>query len=100
MIRHLLISFLLIFPVAAIAQSTVKSIPNQKLINGSYVSNPDGILDDVTVTEIDSLLKSLETKTAVQVAVVAVNSIGDEDVFEFAQNCIPHGVSEKKIMGC
>jgi uncharacterized protein len=67
------------------AQSTVASIPNQKLITGSYVSNPDKILDETTVTEIDSLLQSLEKKTSVQVAVVAVESIGDEDIFDFAQ---------------
>ena len=67
------------------AQSTVASIPNQKLINGSYVSNPDEILDGTTVTEIDALLQSLEKKTSVQVAVVAVGSIGDEDIFDFAQ---------------
>ena len=66
-------------------QSTVESIPNQKLINGSYVSNPDKILDEGTVAQIDTLLKSLEKRTTVQVAVVAIESIGDDDVFEFAQ---------------
>jgi uncharacterized protein len=76
---------LLIVPIVLMAQSTVESIPNQKLINGSYVSNPDAILDEVTVAQIDTLLTSLEKKTSVQVAVVVVNSIGDDDIFEFAQ---------------
>ncbi len=67
------------------AQSTVESVPNQKLINGSYVSNPDGILDAGTVAQIDTLLRSLEKKTTVQVAVVALQSIGDYDDFGFAQ---------------
>jgi uncharacterized protein len=67
------------------AQSTVESIPNQRLINGSYVSNPDGILDDTTVSQIDTLLKNLESKTSVQVAVVAIESIGNDDVIDFAQ---------------
>lgn len=66
------------------AQSTVESIPNQKLITGSYVSDPDDILDAGTVAQIDTLLKSLEAKTTVQVAVVAVESIGSADIFEFA----------------
>ena len=45
-----LVIFLLFFNVAnSSAQSLVDSIPNQKLINGSYVSNPDNILDRSTV---------------------------------------------------
>ncbi|MEO5601256.1 MAG: TPM domain-containing protein [Cyclobacteriaceae bacterium] len=82
--RHLFIILLVATKLAA--QSTVESIPNQKLINGSYVSNPDNILDGRTVAEIDTLLKLLERKTSVQVAVIVVESIGDDDVFEFAQN--------------
>ncbi len=67
------------------AQSTIESVPNQKLINNSYVSNPDKILSVATVTQIDTLLASLEKKTSAQVAVVALQSIGDAEVFEFAQ---------------
>ncbi|MEY4931521.1 MAG: hypothetical protein RI909_2245, partial [Bacteroidota bacterium] len=57
-----------------------------KLINNSYVSNPDKLLSDQTVVEINLLLDSLEKKTSAQVAVVMLNSIGDEDIFEFAQS--------------
>ncbi|MFZ6014095.1 MAG: TPM domain-containing protein [Bacteroidota bacterium] len=78
--------FTLVFVAAHLnAQSTVDSIPNQKLISGSYVSNPDRILSDATVANIDTLLRNLEKKTTVQVAVVAVSSIGERDIFEFAQ---------------
>jgi uncharacterized protein len=82
--------YLALFPILFVAtqlfaQSTVESIPNQKLIDGSYVSNPDNILDQTTVLQIDTLLKSLENKTTVQVAVVAVASIGEDDIFEFTQ---------------
>lgn len=83
--KYLPLILLLFAAVQLTAQSTVTSIPNQKLINGSYVSNPDHILDGGTVAQIDTLLKSLEKKTSVQVAVVAVESIGEADVFEFAQ---------------
>jgi uncharacterized protein len=75
----------LLIPGSVLAQYTVESVPNQKLINNSYVSNPDQILDERTVVEIDGILGSLEGTTSVQVAVVAVNSIGDADVFDFAQ---------------
>ncbi len=93
--RHLFI--ILLVATRLNAQSTVESIPNQKLINGSFVSNPDNILDGGTVTEIDTLLKSLEIKTSVQVAVVVVESIGDSDVFEFAQNLfITWGIGNKE----
>ena len=82
---YFVFSLLLFVSTALIGQSTVESIPNQKLINNSYVSNPDAILDISTVSQIDTLLTSLEKKTTVQVAVVAVESIGNADVFEFAQ---------------
>jgi uncharacterized protein len=80
----LLVAFVLLAFIAT-AQHTVESIPNQKLLNGSYVSNPDNVLTQETVTRIDTLLTSLETGTSVQVAVVAVKSIGDEDIFTFSQ---------------
>ena len=83
--RHLLASLLLFATTLLAAQSTIQSIPNQKLIDGSYVSNPDHILDQPTVARIDSILSSLEKENTVQVAVVVVESIGDADVFDFAQ---------------
>ncbi|HTJ52453.1 MAG TPA: TPM domain-containing protein [Cyclobacteriaceae bacterium] len=83
--KPILISLFLVLSFVTQAQTTIENLPNQKLINGSYVSNPDHILSDDAVIQIDTLLKSLETKTSVQVAVVAVESIGDADVFDFAQ---------------
>ena len=85
MMRSISTLLLMIVSVTLTAQSTLESIPNQKLINGSYVSNPDAILDAATVMQIDTLLTSLEKKTTVQVAVVVVESIGEADIFEFAQ---------------
>ena len=78
--------FLVVSTFAIQAQSyTVDDIPNTKLVNNSYVSNPDGILTQSSVSTIDGILSSLERQTTVQVAVVAVNSIGYEDIFDFAQ---------------
>ncbi len=80
--------FLLIALVStAHAQSyTIETVPNTKLISNSYVSNPDHVLSNQAVVEINQLLDSLEKKTSAQVAVVMLNSIGDEDIFEFAQS--------------
>src|SRR5690242_15364855 len=83
--RHLLSPILLFVTTLLAAQSTIQSIPNQKLIDGSYVSNPDHILDQTTVGRIDSILSALEKENTVQVAVVVVESIGNADVFDFAQ---------------
>src|SRR6188768_2722830 len=82
-----LCTFLLLLSVTLHAQTvyTVETIPNVKLINNSYVSNPDAILTDATVGRIDFKLAQLEKETTVQVAVVAVRSIGDADIFNFAQ---------------
>jgi len=87
---------LLVITTQLFAQSTIESVPNQKLITGSYVSNPDNVLDEGIVFQIDTLLKSLENKTTVQVAVVALESIGNEDIFEFAQKLfVTWGIGNK-----
>lgn len=65
---------------------TVETVPNQKLIDGSYVSNPDRILSDEAVAEINQKLSELESQTTVQIAVVVINSIGEADLFDFAQD--------------
>jgi uncharacterized protein len=84
--RYLLICFLVICCFAAEGQTyTVETVPNTKLQNNSYVSNPDNILTEATVAEINSLLSALESVARAQVAVVVVQSIGEEDIFDFAQ---------------
>ena len=71
--------------VFAFAQYTPATVPNTKLINNSYVSNPDGIISGNAVAQIDSTLINLERQTTAQVAVVILRSIGDADIFNFAQ---------------
>jgi uncharacterized protein len=83
--RQILLAFAILTLIAVQAQYTVETIPNSKLTTGSYVSNPDNIISEITVTKIDSILSQLEKQTTVQVAVVVVNSIGDNDLFEFTQ---------------
>ncbi|MDZ4715606.1 MAG: TPM domain-containing protein [Cytophagales bacterium] len=69
---------------------TVESVPNVKVQSNKYVSNPDGILRQETVDELDRKLKELEVQTTAQVAVVVLQSIGDEEIFTFAQNLFTH----------
>jgi len=81
--------FLLILSIVAFqvgfAAYTVKTVPNPKLADRyAYVSNPDGILKSETVSEMNSLLNSLESTNGVEVAVVMVNSIGYENIEDFA----------------
>jgi uncharacterized protein len=64
---------------------TVETVPNTKLVNGSYVSDPDKILSDDAVGQINATLKALEDSTTAQVAVVILGSIGENDIFEFAE---------------
>jgi len=67
------------------AEYTVQTIPNPKTANAhAFVSNPDGILKAETVQQINAYLDSLQSKTGSEVAVVAVNSIGSNELKPFA----------------
>lgn len=64
---------------------TVKTIPNVRLTaRGQHVSNPDGIIRPEDVVRINRMLDALEDSLGIEVAVVAVNSIGDADARSFA----------------
>jgi len=65
---------------------TVETVPNpEKLNRFAFVINPDGILNPETESQINNLLDSLEKKTGAEVAIVLVNSIGNEDIKSFAE---------------
>ena len=49
-----------------------------------YVSNPDGILADTTVTWLNGCAERLEKETEVELCIVALESIGDAEAFDFA----------------
>jgi uncharacterized protein len=93
-----LTSALLFLVVAAFSQTyTVESVPNTKLATNSYVSNPDNFLSESTVAEINTILGALEQQTTAQVAVVVINSIGDDDIFDFAQELFNNwGIGQAK----
>ena len=81
-----LIFLVLSFWIGYSQRYTVESVPNIKLVNNSYVSNPDNLLSTTAVNQINLLLDSLEKQTTAQVAVVMLNSIGEADVTDFAQS--------------
>lgn len=49
-----------------------------------YVCNPDGVLSEMAVRQMDSILYALEEKTGIETLVVAVENIDGGDCFEFA----------------
>lgn len=67
----------------------VEDIPNVQLADRTrFVSNPDGLLSPSAVYRIDTMLYSLKESGRAQVVVVAVNSIGDADPFDFLQRLV------------
>lgn len=64
---------------------TVDNIPNPQTANSAnFVSNPDGILKEESIQQINQLLNSLRQQNKSEVAVVMVNSIGSEEIKPFA----------------
>ncbi|MDR1653820.1 MAG: TPM domain-containing protein [Prevotellaceae bacterium] len=53
---------------------------------GTYVTNPDGILSESAVFHLNTMLDSLAVNKGVLALVVAVNSIGNNEVHTFAVN--------------
>lgn len=81
-----LLLVLLVIALASQAQVySVETVPNTKLVNNSYVSDPSRILNDSTVARINQLLGDLEKTATAQVAVVMLPSIGEADHVDFAQ---------------
>jgi uncharacterized protein len=63
---------------------TVETVPDPKSHGRGYVSNPDGILSNAAVEQINVLCDSIERTHGVQLAVVVLSSIGAEVPKNFA----------------
>lgn len=90
---------LLLLPIwtAASTDYSVETIPNVRLTDRSnHVSNPDGILQADAVAQINRLLQIVEDSLGIEVAVVAVESIGDNDARMFATDLFQHWGLGKK----
>jgi uncharacterized protein len=77
---------------------TIETIPNVRLTDKyNHVSNPDGIISEPAAAAINTCLQELEDSTGIEVAVVAVESIGDNDAREFAVELFRHwGIGDKQ----
>ena len=84
--RWFFIGWLCLVSVGLFAKDyTVGEVPNVRLTNRlNHVSNPDGILSPIAVSEINGILGYLEDSLGVEVAVVALSGIGDVPPREFA----------------
>ena len=78
--------FLLFLPISlAAAVYTPASVPNPKdQGQNSYVANPDALIADSDVVFLNRCAVSLYRQTQVEMAVVALQSIGETDAFDFA----------------
>jgi uncharacterized protein len=84
-------------PIASVSY-TIQSVPNPKENpSWNYVSNPDGVLSEGAVTQINYLLQSLEDSATVQAAVVVLQSIGDEVPHDFGVELFNYwGIGQKE----
>ncbi|MCC8154092.1 MAG: TPM domain-containing protein [Tannerellaceae bacterium] len=81
----LLLFLLFSYTIISGAEYSLETIPNVRLSNRNYyVSNPDGIISQTDVNRINSTLRSLEDSLSIEVAVVAVGSIGINEPRMFA----------------
>lgn len=70
---------------------TLQTVPNVRLTDrNNYVSNPDGIISPADARAINIALRSLEDSLGIEVAVVALESIGDNDARMFATELFRH----------
>lgn len=63
----------------------VEDVPNPKTHDAdNWISDPDDILSGSAEDEINGILQQLEDSLSIEVAVVALNSIGNQEPHEFA----------------
>ena len=75
--------FILLFLLSGFVYA--QDIPNPKTADANaFVSNPDTILSSATVNQLNELLYNLEQETGAEVAVVAVNTIDNNEISDFA----------------
>ena len=86
-ISRLLIFGIFIFTSSQIlAQETytVKTVPNPKTINNTWVSDPGSLIAEVDKTKINQLIDTIEKQTTAEIAVVVLPSIGEAVPKDFA----------------
>lgn len=83
--RIFLFSLLVLVSFLTKAQTvyTVETVPDPMQQN-SYVSDPDSILDASSIEALNKHIRALEDSSTAQIAVVILNSIGEESPKDFA----------------
>jgi len=78
---------------------SAKDVVNPKAADANnFVCNPDGILSHSAVEKINVILQQLEADTRAEVAVVALNSIGDEEISDFGVQLFKEwGIGKKEL---
>jgi uncharacterized membrane protein YgcG len=96
-IQLFLFLVLLSSKIALNAQSyTVKTVPNPKTANNSWVSDPDNFLKGETVQVLNGKINAIEELNGTEVAVVVLKSIGSGDPADFASELFNYwGVGKK-----
>ncbi|MDR1865536.1 MAG: TPM domain-containing protein [Bacteroidales bacterium] len=83
--KYLLAVLLSVSAALAGQEYDVEAVPNPKTADAAdFVSNPDRILDERAVAQINSVLQSLEANNGAEVAVALLQSIGNHDIKDFA----------------
>lgn len=77
---------------------TIETVPNDQLFDaGDYVTNPDGIISSDAEASINQIIQSIKDSTTAEIAVVLLNSIGYEDIDNFATELFNHwGIGNKE----
>ncbi|MEX1002666.1 MAG: TPM domain-containing protein [Crocinitomicaceae bacterium] len=72
------------------------NVPNMREINNSDVSDPHNMLSSIAIDTINAIIQQLEQETGYEMAVVCLNSIGDNDPHLFATDLFNHwGIGKK-----
>ena len=76
---------------------TVEDIPNVHIADKTkFVTNPDNILSDSAVNQMNSMIGDIWSKTSAEVVAVAVESIGNDDINDFATQLFEYWKIGKK----
>lgn len=99
---HLFLCLLLLAIAPALAKTwSPETLPvSQNSPTPTYVSNPDGILSQRAVAEIDTMLLSIEKSKGVKALVVVVTNLEGDDPYRFATDIgNKYGVGSKDDTG-
>ncbi len=91
--KHFLTIAILCFAAIAgrAAEYTVQTVPNDQLSDArDFVTNPDGIISSRAESEINHKIAITRDSTSAEIAVVLLNSIGTQDIDNFATDLFVH----------